>query len=461
MSREINMTQGGIFRHLLKFSIPLLAGNLFQQFYNMTDLWVVGNYVSDVAFSAVGTVSSVINMLIGAFTGLSSGVGVVISQYYGAKNDQKVQEAVHTAIAMTAVLAVLLSVLGVCLTPVLLRLMKVPEEVFPQSRTYLTIYFSGLAGLMFYNMTAGILRAIGDSYRPFYYLVVCAGLNVILDLFFVLKLGMGVEGVAYATIIAQGISAIIGVRTLLLSHSCVQLIPRRIRCHWEMLRQITSIGLPTAVQMTVTAFSGVFAQSYINVFGSDCMGGWTAYMKVDQLILLPTQSLSVAAMTFAGQNLGRLQVERARKGVRAAFTISAGVTVAVTILVVAGAPLIVAVLNDKNEVIQYGTLFLRTLTPFYIFGCIFQIYAGGLRGAGNSKAPMVILLSCAVAFRQMYFYVVSHFITEKLLPIILGYPVSWGLCALVMVVAYRRMDLEKYALIQKTEVESKEADRSE
>lgn len=207
--RDVDMTQGSIFRHLITFAFPLLIGNIFQQLYNTVDTWVVGNYVSNEAFSAVGTVGPVINMLIGIFLGLSSGAGVVISQYYGAKRYDKVRDTVHTSIVMTLILAVLFTIIGIAMIPFVLNFMKTPAEVMPESSAYLTIYFAGVIGLMLYNMGAGILRAVGDSKRPFYFLVVSAVLNIILDLVFVLSLGMGVKGVAYATIISQGVSAML------------------------------------------------------------------------------------------------------------------------------------------------------------------------------------------------------------------------------------------------------------
>ena len=206
---SVDMTQGHVVGHLVRFAVPLLLGNLFQQLYNTVDLWVVGRYVSNAAYSAVGTVTPIINMLIGFFLGLSSGAGVVISQYYGAKKHEKVRETVHTSLVMTLILGVILTVLGILIIPAMLRLMKTDLQAVPEATTYLTIYFSGLLGLMLYNMGSGILRAVGDSNRPFYFLVISALLNIALDLYFVIGVGMGVEGVAYATILAQGISAVL------------------------------------------------------------------------------------------------------------------------------------------------------------------------------------------------------------------------------------------------------------
>ena len=371
--RDVDMTQGSAFRHILFFALPLLAGNIFQQLYNTVDTWVLGNYVGNQAFSAVGAVSPIVNMLIGVFMGLSSGAGVVISQYYGAHRQKEVHDAVHTAIMLTIVLTVALSAVGVAMTPAMLRLMKTPEDVFPEAQTYLTIYFGGMIGLLFYNMGAGILRAVGDSRRPFYYLVSAAVLNIALDLLVVVVFGMGVEGVAWATVIAQTVSAALTMATLLRSHSWIRLIPRDVRIHGEMLKKTVVVGIPAALQMAVTAFSNVFVQSYINQFGANCMGGYTAYAKIDQLVLLPMQSLALASTTFVGQNFGKGQVERARKGVRTTLAMAVGSTLAISAVVMAVAPQLVAFFNAEPEVIDYGTMFLRRMTPFYVFCCVNQI----------------------------------------------------------------------------------------
>ena len=300
---------GSITRHLIQFALPLLAGNVFQQLYNMVDTWVVGNFVSNEAFSAVGTVGPIINMLIGFFMGLSSGAGVVISQYYGAHRPEKVRDTVHTAMVLTLVLCAVFTALGLALIPAMLDLMNTPAEVLPESTAYLSIYFSGITGLLIYNMGSGILRAVGDSRRLFYFLVVSAVLNTGLDLLFVIRFHMGVAGVAWATIIAQAVSAVLVLavlmRTVLMrTDSCVRVELRRLRVHWDMLKKIVRVGIPAALQMAVTAFSNVFVQSYINHFGADCMSGWTAYTKIDQLMFLPMQSLALSATTFVGQNLG-------------------------------------------------------------------------------------------------------------------------------------------------------------
>ena len=449
--REVDMTRGNVLPHILMFALPLLLGNLFQQFYNMVDTWVVGNYVSAEAFSAVGTVGPIVNMLIGLFMGLASGAGVVISQYFGAGNEKKVRETVHTAVALTAILTVVFTIVGVVMTPFMLRMMKTPENVFPQSRRYLTIYFAGMAGLLFYNMGAGILRAVGDSRRPFYFLVVSALLNIGLDLLFVLSFGMGVEGVAYATILSQFVSATLAFATLIRSDSVVRVSPRRIRIHMDTLRQIIRVGIPAALQMAVTAFSNVFVQSYINQFGSDCMGGWTAYSKIDQLIFLPMQSLALASTTFVGQNLGRGLVDRARKGVRTCLLMAEVSTVAIALMVLFNARTFAAFFNKNERVLDYATLFLQRLTPFYVLCCVNQVYSGALRGSGNARAPMIIMLCSFVVFRQVYLFVVSHFISNTILPLAMGYPAGWLVCSVSTLIYYRRVPLDAHRVVQSTE----------
>ena len=444
---DVDMTKGNITRHLVNFALPLLLGNLFQQLYNMVDTWVVGNYVSNEAFSAVGTVGPVINTLIGFFLGLSSGAGVVISQYYGAGREEKVRQAVHTALMLTLALGVVFTAAGIAMTPLMLQLMKTPAEVAPEQATYLRIYFAGVIGLLLYNMGSGILRAVGDSRRPFYFLVVSAVLNTVLDLLFVIKFHMGVEGVAYATIIAQAVSAVLTLWVLMRAEGGIRLELRALRFTWSVLRQIVAVGIPAALQMAITAFSNVFVQSYINYFGPDCMSGWTAYTKVDQLVILPVQSISMANTTFVGQNLGVGDTPRAKKGVRTSLWLSVAVTAVLLIPVLLFAPDLTAFFNSKAEVVSYGALLLRLLSPFYFFFCINQIFAGALRGAGNSQMPMWIMLGSFVVFRQIYLYIMANFISNEIIPIALSYPAGWFVCSVATLLYYHHCKFDSHRLV--------------
>ena len=445
--RDVDMTQGNITKHLILFSLPLLAGNIFQQLYNMVDTWVVGRFVSNEAYAAVGTVGPIVNMLIGFFIGLSSGAGVVISQYYGAKRYEDVSRTVHTAMTMTFILGIAFTAIGLGITPFMLRLMNTPENVYPESSAYLNIYFSGIMGLMIYNIGSGILRAVGDSKRPFYFLVVCALMNTALDLLFVLVFKMGVQGVALATILSQSVSAVLILITLLRTGECIRLEPKKLKIHWDMIKKIFRVGIPAAIQMAITGFSNIFVQSYINFFGDNCMSGWTTYAKVDQLLFLPMQSIALASTTFVGQNLGSNQVERAKKGVTRALVLALCSTTFLMIPVMAFAPQIVAFFNSKPEVVEYGSMLLRWITPFYILCSFNQIYAGALRGSGNSKAPMIIMLTSFVAFRQAYLFVMSR-IWNEIIPIAMSYPAGWLLCSTLTVIYYHKAQLGKNRLVE-------------
>lgn len=446
--KDVDMTEGNILRHLITFAIPLLLGNIFQQLYNTVDSWVVGNYVSDAAFSAVGTVGPIMNTLIGTFMGLSAGTGVVISQYYGAKQHDKVQDTVHTALMLTLILGAVFTAVGIIMTPHMLRLMKTPEEVMPTATLYLQIYFSGIVGLMFYNIGSGIMRAVGDSQRPFLFLLVSATTNTILDLVFVLGFGMKVEGVALATIIAQFVSAGLVIYTLMRTDNCCKFNPKKLRIHGDMLKKILAVGIPAALQMAVTSFSNVFVQSYINHFGKDCMGGWTAYSKIDQFLLLPMQSISLADTTFVGQNLGVGNTARAKKGIRIALTISIASTAVLMIPVMLFADKLVYFFNKKQEVIDYGSMLLRLISPFYVLCCVNQVLAGALRGAGNSRTPMFIMLGSFVVFRQIYLFVMANYISNTITPIALAYPAGWILCSTITLIYFFKANWDKYRLVK-------------
>jgi len=448
--KDVDMTEGNIVRHIISFAFPLLIGNVFQQLYNTVDTWVVGNYVSNEAFSAVGTVGPIINMLIGFFMGLSSGAGVVISQYYGAKRYDEVHDTVHTSLVMTLIMGIVFTGIGLAMTPYMLRLMNTPDNVMPESSAYLTIYFSGSLGLMIYNIGSGILRAVGDSQRPFYFLVVCAVLNTVLDLLFVLVFKMGVEGVALATILSQGVSAVLVIITLMRTDTCIKLRLRDLKINFAMLGKIFRVGIPAAIQMAITSFSNIFVQSYINYFGDNCMSGWTAYAKIDQLLFLPMQSIALASTTFVGQNLGRNLVDRAKEGVRKSLIIAIVATIILMIPVMVFASPVVAFFNSKPEVVEIGTTLLLWLSPFYVLCSFNQIYSGALRGAGNSRAPMIIMLTSFVAFRQIYLFVMAR-ICNEIIPIAMSYPAGWLLCSTLTTIYYHTVKLNKNRLVEDKE----------
>lgn len=435
---SVNMTSGPIVPQIINFAVPILLGSIFQQLYNTVDTWVVGHFVGKNSFSAVGTLGPVTNLVISFFMGFSSGASVVISHYYGAQDDSNVSKSTHTFVATTLILCVVLTFLGIVAIPLMIRILKSPAEVAAEQVTYLTIYFAGVSGLMIYNMGSAILRAVGDSTHPFIFLVVSALLNIVLDLLFVIGFKWGTAGVAYATIIAQFVSAILTMVVLLRSKSSVRVSFKKIRIHGKIFVKIFRIAVPSALQMSITSFSNIFVQSYINFFGADVMGGWTAYSKIDQLVLLPMQSIALATQTFVGQNLGTAKTDRARQGVHVCLILALISTAILIVVVVPLSKYIVKFFIESNEsaVIEYGTMFLSTLTLFYLLPCFNQIYAGALRGAGKSGIPMIAMLLSFVVFRQVYLYIVANYISNTIMPIAMGYPAGWLVCSISLAIAY-------------------------
>ena len=434
--QDTDMTEGNIARLLINFALPLLIGNIFQQLYNTVDSIVVGNYVSKQALAAVGCTGPIINALIGIFVGLAGGAGVVISQYYGAKDRDMLHSSVQTTVALTLIMCVVLTALGVLFTPYMLLLMDTPADVFPEAVEYLRIYFWGVSGLLLYNIGSGILRAVGDSTHPLYFLIFSALTNTVLDVLFVKYFRMGIAGAAVATIVAQGLSAMLVIGMLIRSTADYRIDPRRPQLKGSLLRKICAIGIPTAIQMGITAFSNIFVQSYINHFESSCMAGWAAYNKIDAFALLPLMSLSMAITTFMGQNLGAGKYDRAKKGPLICLGISFGIVLLILIPLMIFAPQLVSLFNKEEEVLRFGTLFIRMISPFYLLCTINQVLAGALRGAGDTKSSMFIMLGSFVVFRQIYLFIVYR-LGGGIIPIALGYPAGWIMCSTILLLYYR------------------------
>ena len=462
----MDMTQGSIMKNILLFAFPLLVGNLFQQLYNLVDTWVIGQTGNDEAFAAVGSVGPIINILIGFFLGFSSGAGVIISQYFGAKDEESASKTVHTGMALTLVMAVLFTVIGITGTPLILRLMLGSEaaageaSVFAEAKTYLTIYFSGVISLMIYNIGAGYLRAIGDSQRPFYFLIVAAITNTLLDLLFVFVFEMGVAGVALATVVAQTLSATLTLITLFKSDTCIKLKIKCIRFDKDHLFKIIKVGFPAAIQMAITSFSNVFVQSYISkatvpgltLSAKDmqtvALASWTAYSKIDQFIFLPIQSIGLAVTTFVGQNLGIGDTKRAKKGTYVGLLMAAISAIIIIIPIIIFAPFWASIFSDTPEVVTNSAILLRFISPFYLCCCVNQVMSAALRGSGNTTAPMIIMLSAFVGFRQLTLFVTSNFISNDLLPIGMSYPLGWLACATTILIYFSRFNMEKTRIVK-------------
>ena len=433
----MDMTEGVIWRQLVDFAVPLFVGNIFQQLYNTVDSVVVGNFVGSDALGAVTSTVPIVFTFISLFIGMTMGASVVIAQYFGAGDVLNLRRAVHTAVVATVVLSLILSVAGYAATPALLRFMNTPASIMPEATTYLQIYMLGLIGLMLYNMGSAILRAVGDSLRPLFLLILSSVLNIALDLLFVISFKAGVAGVAWATILSQLVSGLVVFRLLFRSRECHSITWGEMRVDRHILRRILDLGLPSGVQLALTSFSNVFVQGYINAYGAASASGWGIYIRIDAFVFLPIQSMGMAVTTFTGQNAGALRADRVRAGVRASLGISAGITALIVAVIYASAPWMVALFNRDDEVLRYGVLFLRLNSVFDLLNVVYIIYGGALRGVGNARTPMYFMLGSFVLFRQVYLLVASR-LTDSITPIALSYPAGWLLCSVLLILYVRK-----------------------
>lgn len=425
------MTEGSIVKQVTLFAFPLMLGNIFQMLYNTVDSIVVGNFVGTQALAAVGSTTMIVNMMVFFFNGFSTGAGVVIANFFGARDMKALHKSIETTMAATFLLSVLFTIAGVAAVKPMLRFMATPEDVFGEATVYLQIYIGGISGLLVYNMGSGILRAVGDTMRPLYFLILTSVLNILLDLVFVIVFHSGIEGVAWATIISQFISAVLILILLTRSSDIYRLTWKDLKIDRAILGRIFAVGLPAGIQSVITAFSNVFVQSYINFFGSGCMAGWSCYNKLDQFVMLPMQSMAMAATTFVSQNIGAGKESRADKGTVVTVSMSVGVTAVIVALLCLFAAQAVGLFSPDESVIAYGVLFIRANCFFLLFNCVNHVLAGALRGRGDSRGPMVIMLLAFVGIRQIYLFVVTHFIANTPFLVGFGYPVGWTTCCII------------------------------
>lgn len=431
MKKHKNLTEGPIWKGILLFAIPLILGNLLQQLYNTADMVIVGRFVDSNALAAVGSSGSFIMLLISFSMGTSTGAGVVIAQYYGANHKESVQHAVHTTLALGVILGIIMSIVGVVISPTILKWMGTPEIVMPGADLYLRIYFIGLLPNVLYNMAAGVLNAVGNSKRSLLYLAISSVTNIVLDLVFVAGLKMGVAGVAIATDLSQVISCVLIIRYLMKTEDIYRVYLKRIKCHWQMAKRIIGIGLPTGFQNMVISLSNVMIQAGINSFGEYAMAGTAAYMKVDGFNILPVTSLSLAATTFTGQNIGAGKLERVKKGLWVTLGMVMLYTLTSSFLIRTFANPILRIFTDDAAVLEYGVLQAQYLCPLYFMIGIMHQLAGTIRGAGKSIPPMVIMLLSLCVFRVLWVKLaVPHF--ETIESVFVAYPISWTIGSIMM-----------------------------
>jgi len=436
IGRSTDMTQGTIWKQLLSFAAPMLLGLIFQQMYNTVDSIVVGNYVSSQALAAVGTTGPLINTLLGFFNGFSTGATVVIARAYGARDRKSVHDAVHTTILTTFLMAILFTGLGMYLTPYLLRMMKTPEDMMSEATTYLRIYFMGVSGLMFYNMGAGILRAVGDSRRPLVYLICSSVINVLLDLLFVGVFRWGVWAAAFATTISQTVSVVLCLSNLFSRKDEFRLSVKELKFDGASLREIVRMGVPSGIQNSVIGLANVIVQSNINSFGKVATAGYGSYAKLEGFAFLPINSFTMAMTTFVGQNLGAGKTERAKKGSRFGITTAVIMSELVGIVFFITAPLLVGLFSDDPDVIAAGVRQARIESLFYCLLAFSHAVAAVCRGAGKAFVPMAVMFSVWCILRVIYITVMMHFIHEIGL-IFWAYPLTWGISSVIFAIYYR------------------------
>lgn len=430
------ITEGVIWKQLLIFFFPILLGTFFQQMYNTVDTIVVGRLVGTEALAAVGATGPLVSMVNGFFIGVSSGATVVLSQSYGAGDRKGVSDAIHTGVALSLVLGVMLTVIGIGCGGMVMGWMNTPENCMEDATVYLRIYFAGSIGTVVYNMGAGILRAMGDSKRPMLFLMVTCGLNIVMDIFFVAVLKMGVAGAALATVLSQFISAVLPI-VVLLRQKEDRLELSKLRIDRGLLGRILRIGIPAGLQFVTFDFSNILIQSGINSFGDITMAAWTAHGKTDALTWMISGAFGVSITTFVGQNFGAQKYGRIRKGAWTCLGMSVAMVAALDVFLLTFRTQILGIYTDNADVIAVGSVIMGSIIPYEVLFMPIEVFAGTMRGVGNSLMPTLITGSCVCLFRVVWLMtVVQHWHTLKALT--LSYPISWALAAAVFLVVYFR-----------------------
>lgn len=441
-SSSVNLLEGSIAKSILLFAIPLFWGQLLQQFYNMADAWVIGQFAEDTAFAAVSSAGSIVFLIVGLFNGISIGGGVVISKYYGAGDTENMVKAIHTNFLFGIVSSVASTAVGLLLVPHILQWMHTPAEVLPDSLSYFQIYFGGVSTVIMYNICMSIMRSLGDSLHPLYYLIISSLTNVGLDLLFVAVFHMGVAGAAIATVISQGLSVVLCLVRMFRAKDETRLSLKKLRFDGKILREVLAQGLPTGIQNAVISIGNIAVQTNINAFGAYAMAGIGAYSKIEGFAFLPITSMSMSLPTFVSQNLGAGNHSRARRGT--VFGVLFGVLTAelLGVAIYFGAPTLLRIFVDSPDSIAYGTRHAQITSLFYCLLALSHCAAGALRGCGKSFVPMAAMLAFWCGVRVVYVNSILHFI-PRFEMISWAYPLTWFLSSVVLVAVLIRLDWTK------------------
>lgn len=446
-SYEIDMVNGPILGKILVYSIPLMLSGILQLLFNAADVIVVGRYAGSQSLAAVGSTSALINLLVNVFIGLSVGVNVMVARYYGARRETAVNETIHTAVALSLVSGLFLVVIGLLLARPLLELMGTPDDVLGKAALYMRIYFAGMPVTMLYNFGAAVLRAVGDTRRPLYFLTFAGIVNVVLNLFFVIALNMDVAGVALATVISQCISAGLVVRCLMKSEGCLKLHIKKLRIRRLLLIKIMRIGLPAGLQGAVFSVSNVLIQSSVNSFGSVVMAGNTASSNIEGFIYNAMNAVYQTNLSFTSQNFGAKKYGRINKIMVTCITVVVAVGISLGMAAFAAGDFLLGIYSSDAEVLKYGMIRLSIIGTTYFLCGIMDTMVGSIRGIGYSVMPMLVSLTGACGLRILWIFTIFQW-HRTLMTLYISYPVTWIVTAaahfICFMIVRKRLPKEDY-----------------
>jgi putative MATE family efflux protein len=432
------ITNGPVWKGLLLFFFPIMLGTFFQQLYNTVDAVVVGQFVGKEALAAVGGGSAIYaNLLVGFFTGLSSGATIIIAQFYGARQEKELSRAIHTAMALSVWAGILFSVAGALLARLAMEIIATPADIFEDSVVYLRIYFIGVLPMFIYNMGAGILRALGDSRSPFYILVAGCGANIVLDLVCVAEFHQGVAGAAWATVFSQAVCMVLIFIRLRRLQGCCCFSFRQMRFTPHLLSKMVHMGLPNGIQSSLYTVSNLIIQSNVNAFSTDMVAAWAAYGRIDSIFWMTVSSFGIAVTTYAGQNYGAGNIDRVRRATKEGLLMMSAVSVIYGVLFWFTGRYIFLLFTKDVDVISDGMQMLHFLVPFFITYIPIEVMSGTIHGTGETFKPMIITMLGICVLRVIWLFIAVP-LCRNIITVVACYPVTWIATSAAFFIYYRR-----------------------
>ena len=448
-----DLTVGPPWKRIIEFSIPMLIGNIAQQLYNTADSMIVGKYVGDNALAAVGSASPILNLLLVLFVGISTGAGIMVSQYFGAKDRKKLSHTIGVCISLTAIASIIIMIIGPLVTRPMLRLLNTPNSIFDWSAEYLIIYFLGIAGFSYYNILSGVLRGLGDSLSALLFLIISTALNVVLDIIFVSKYNMAVAGVALATIIAQAISAVLCILKLVNMKDTFDINLKMLKINKDYAYRLIKLGLPSGLTQGIFSLAMIIVQSLTNSFGEMVIACNVIVMRVDGFAMMPNFSFGNAMTTYAGQNIGANKIDRVEKGSKQGTMIAVGVSTVITILILVFGKYLMMIFTDTKELVDLSMHMMRILAVGYIAMAVTQSLSGVMRGAGDTMTPMWISLITTVVLRVPIAYGIAYLTRSEMYPtgrpesVFISLLTSWTMGAIITTIFYKKGKWRNKALV--------------